>query len=494
MSKKRARPAPELTARPGFYAHELDIELLQCRDEGLDLRPYEDLIRAVAALEPDENREKLADTVYDMILGAKKLRGYKYIEPSDREGIFALCEGGYTEKTPGTDLKKRIFGAWYGRIAGCLLGKPLEGIRTDELIPLLKETGNYPMSRWPLNEEMTDDLVKKYRFKLQGKCYIDNIDRVPADDDTNYTVLAQMVIDRYGRDFTPDDIVSSWAALQPQNAYFTAEYAAYLNFVRGFRPPHTATYKNHYREWIGAQIRADYFGYICPGRPDLAADMAWRDASVSHVKNGIYGEMFVAAMLARAAVCDDIEEVIRCGMAYIPKTARLYERLAYVVDAYKAGVPSEEVYAQIHREFDEHTGYGWCHVIPNAMIVASSLLYGEKDYGRSVCLAVQTGFDTDCNGATVGSVLGMLIGLDRIGAQWTAPLRGTLETGIVKAGVKKIDALAERTLEHINGSGTHDYFGWNFKNSLPFDNDAVKAEDPANENNALPEAEKICCP
>ena len=448
MRRQREIPAPEAFCEPEFYAHELAAELMQARDEGIDLRDCADLIRAVAALAPGADREKLADTVYDRILCAGKIRGYPYREPSDRDGIFALCAKGFTDRKPDARLPARIRGAWYGRIAGCLLGKPLEGIRTDELVPLLRETGNYPMHRWPLNAEMTDEVAKKYSFPLQGRCYIDNISCAPADDDTNYTVMAQLIVDKYGRDFTPDDILSSWIARQPLNAYFTAERVAFVNYIRGYRPPDTASYKNHYREWIGAQIRADYFGYINPGRPDLAAEAAWRDASVSHIKNGIYGEMFVAAMLARAAVSDSAEDVIRCGMAYIPHTSRLYERLSFVLNAYKTGAPSDAVFARIHAEYDEHTGYGWCHVIPNAMIVTAALLYGEGDYGRSVCLAVQTGFDTDCNGATVGSVLGMLLGFDGIGETWIAPLRGKLQTGIAEVGTVEIDRLAEKTAKH----------------------------------------------
>ena len=107
--------------------------------------------------------------------------------------------------------------------------------------------------------------------------------------------MSEQVIEKYGRDFTPFDVSRAWLAYQPKDAYCTAERVAFCNFVKGFEPPESAIYKNPYREWIGAQIRADYFGYINPGNPELAAEMAWRDASISHTKNGIYGEMFVAA-------------------------------------------------------------------------------------------------------------------------------------------------------------------------------------------------------
>ena len=139
MARTKERPASRALNDAEFYSYDLETELRQCRDEGIDIDPYTDLIRSVSALPPSFHKESLADTVYEMLLGARKIRGYRFREPSDRARIFALCEGGYTDKTPGEDLKERIAGAWYGRIAGCLLGKPLEGIRTDELIPLLKE-------------------------------------------------------------------------------------------------------------------------------------------------------------------------------------------------------------------------------------------------------------------------------------------------------------------------------------------------------------------
>lgn len=83
------------------------------------------------------------------------------------------------------------------------------------------------------------------------------------------------------------------------------------------------------------------------------------------------------------------------------------------------------------------------------MIVAAALLYGEGDFGRSVCMAVEAGFDTDCNGATVGSVLGMARGIGAIGEEWKAPFGDRLTTTIFGVGTVKISDCAQKTLAHI---------------------------------------------
>ncbi len=248
---------------------------------------------------------------------------------------------------------------------------------------------------------------------------------------------------------TPLNVAKAWLDCQPKDAYCTAEHVAFCNFVKGYEPPYSAVYKNPYREWIGAQIRADYYGYINPGNPELAAEMAWRDASISHVKNGIYGAMFVAAMLAVAAVTNNIEDIILSGLAQIPYTSRLYEEIMFVFDGYKNGVSQKDCFASIHKKYDEHTGYGWCHTISNAMIVAASLLYGGGDYGKSICMAVEAAFDTDCNGATVGSILGMANGINSISKVWTMPINDTLHTSIFGVGTVSISEMVKKTMEHI---------------------------------------------
>jgi ADP-ribosylglycohydrolase len=190
----------------------------------------------------------------------------------------------------------------------------------------------------------------------------------------------------------------------------------------------SASYRNVYREWIGAQIRADFFGYANPGNPEKAAEMAWRDASISHVKNGIYGEMWVAAMLAAATVTDDIKRIVEAGLAEVPAASRLADRISDVIAWKRDGVGSERAIDRIHEQFDEYNEHHWCHTISNAMIVTVGLLYGELDFERSIGIAVSVAFDTDCNDVTVGSIVGLIRGAG-LTDKWTAPLNETIKSG-----------------------------------------------------------------
>ena len=435
-----------------FYTSDILTEYRQSVEEGLDIENYKDVFEAVSRLPKNEVKKKFGDIVYEIVSNATVKKDYKYLEPSDLESIKALRkEYKIKGKTDKKKLRSKIHGAWMGRICGCMLGKTVEGIRTNELILFLRESGNYPMHRYIYKSDINDDICAKYTFPFRNVPYADEINGMPVDDDTNYVIIAQLVIDKYGKDFTPYDVSRVWLKYQNKDAYCTAERVAYCNFVKGFEPPQSAMYKNPYREWIGAQIRGDYFGYINPGNPGLAAEMAWRDASISHIKNGIYGEMFVSAMIAAAAVTSDIEEIILCGLGQIPYTSRLYEEIMFVLDGFRNKVTQKECFAKIHEKYDEYSAHGWCHTISNAMIVTAALLYGSGDYGKTVCMAVETGFDTDCNGATAGSVLGMANGIDAIPEYWTKPINDTLHTSIFEIGDVKISERVDMTVKHIMG-------------------------------------------
>lgn len=433
------------------YADDIMDEYNQCIEEGLDIEKYKSLFQSVSSMENGELKSKMSDRIFELVMDSAIREDYKYIEPCDLEGIRALRKDfRYTSVMPDSStLRKKLLGAWTGRAAGCLLGKPVEGIRSDELIPFLKETGNYPLYRYILSTDITEEMFSRYKFSLKNKPYADTVDGMPVDDDTNYTVLYQMIVDEWGRDFTSENVGTAWLRFQSVYSYFTAERIAYINLLNCLQPPATAIYKNVCREWIGAGIRGDYFGYINPGEPEKAAEMAFRDARLSHVKNGIYGEMLVSAMLSIAAVNDSIEDIILGGLSQIPHTSRLYEAVMKVYELYKNGASFDDVFNFVHSLWDEHTGHGWCHMISNAMVVTAALLYGEGDFGKSVCLAVSMAFDTDCNGATVGSILGMKDGIDCIDGYWTKPLNSKINTSIFGVGTVNIEDLVNKTLEHI---------------------------------------------
>jgi ADP-ribosylglycohydrolase len=231
---------------------------------------------------------------------------------------------------------------------------------------------------------------------------------------------------------------------------YTAERVAYRNLVNDVWPPASAACDNPYREWIGAQIRADAWGYASPGRPAQAAELAYRDGAVSHVANGIYGEMFVAAMLAGAFVADGLEEVVHIGLGEIPRTSRLYEAVTQTVRWAKEDDDWERTCDKVLATYGH---YPSVHTINNACLVVMGLLHSRGDLGRAVSVAVMGGLDTDCNGATAGSVMGAWLGAGKLPARWVRPLHDRLLSYVVGMTDNRISDLATRTLAVVEKKG-----------------------------------------
>src|SRR5690554_187830 len=434
-----------------LYSNDLMTEYQQSVEEGLDVEKYNNLFLSVYNLPRGDIKEKLANTLFEIVMNADINSEYKYIEPNDLESIKSLRKT-HTYKMDAVKkekYKEQILGAWNGRVAGCMLGQTIEGIRSDELIPFLKETNNYPMNRYINFHEIKEEMFAKYKYSFRGRNYADLISSMQPDDDLNYLVLAQLIVDDFGRNFTAYDVSRAWLKYQTKDAYCTAEKVAFRNFINGYAPPQSAIYKNPFREFIGAQIRVDYYGYINPGNPELAAEMAFRDSSISHVKNGIYGAMFVAAMISIAAVNNNVEDIILGGLAEIPYTSRLYEECTTIYNMFKDNKDYNTILNYIRSKYDEHTEYGWCHAISNSMVVVLALLFGRGGYSKSITLAVQSAFDTDCNGATVGSIIGMAKGINSIPEYWLKPFNNKLETTIFGVGQIDINEYALKTLNHI---------------------------------------------
>jgi hypothetical protein len=282
-----------------------------------------------------------------------------------------------------------------------------------------------------------------------------------SDDDIRYTVVGQIVLDRHGADFTTRDVARTWMSLLGYGLVCSAETQAYRNIVIAYprffewNTPEAdidwtwiATHHNPFREWIGAQIRADSWAYAAPGNPELAAHFAWRDARMTHVKNGIYGEMFCAAMIAAGFASQDPLAVVDAALAEIPQRSRLHKDIRDTISICRDHGFRATEFESVLDKIEALLGhYSSVHTNNNAALVVASLLLGQDDYEKTITIAVMGGWDTDCNGATAGSIWGAMHGASRIPGKWTAPLHDTMYSLIPDYHPIAISQCARKSLE-----------------------------------------------
>jgi len=432
---------------------DIETERRQCEEEGRDLSTVRDDFERVLSLDLEDPRNQpAAQELLDKTITLPLKPGYRFHEPSDLAGIRAARPADRPVlpalSMGDAELEDRVYGAWTGRCVGCLLGKPVEGWRKPRMHGYLKDLGRWPLSDFFRYDAATPEAREKYKVSPDA-VFADRVDSMPEDDDTNYTTTGLAIMKRHGPEFTAIDVANFWLNDIPILHTCTAERVAYRNLVNLVPPPLSASFRNPYREWIGAQIRADFWGYAAAGDPELAAEFAWRDASISHVKNGIYGEMWAAAMIAAAFVTDDIPTIIRAGLGQIPANCRLADYVEHLLEWHELEIDYDTAAYRIHEMWDENRAHDWCHAISNAMIVSLALLWGEGNFAKTICRAVQPCFDTDCNGATTGSILGILHGRKALPAHWTAPINDTLHTGVAGYHTVRLADIARDSLKVI---------------------------------------------
>ncbi|MFJ5553412.1 ADP-ribosylglycohydrolase family protein [Streptomyces sp. NPDC093225] len=353
------------------------------------------------------------------------------------------------ERPVAAGVADRVLGGWLGRIAGNMLGKPVE--RGDHwtrarIDRYLRRADALPLTDYLPPPSALDPPPAPGEFELRPEwpgCVRGRIRGSVRDDDVDYALLGLDLLERYGGTFTTEQVGELWLLSLPYLRTFTAERVAYRNLANGLRPPLTATYDNPYQEWIGALIRADVYGWTCPGDPRRAASLARRDAVLSHSGNGVYGAMWAAAVIAAAFTADGPGEALDAGLARIPAGSRLARVVRRVVALHAAGLSWEDTLAEADRET---AGLGWIHVVPNAAVLTAGLLYGAGDFTRTIALTVRGGLDTDSNGATAGSVAGVLCGAAGIPGRWTDPLQDTVRSSVQGFDGASIRELADRTL------------------------------------------------
>ena len=311
-------------------------------------------------------------------------------------------------KIPANYLE-RVYAGWIGKIVGIRLGAAVEGWEYERIKELFGELTYYPAT-----------------YK-----------RFAADDDSNGPLyFLRALEDKRGDTMVAHDVgeaLLNYAAYE--HGFFwwggygvSTEHTAYLNLRRGIKAPDSgsvATNGAAIAEQIGGQIFIDTWGLVAPGNPGLAAELAEKAASATHGGNGVYGGVFVAAAIAAAFVESDIRKVLEIALSYIPADCE-YTRVARAVMDFHDSNPDKgwrDCFQFLHDNFGYDRYPGVCHIIPNAGVMVLSMVYGNGDFDDTLNICNMCGWDTDCNVGNVGTIMGVLCGIEAIDNQkWLRPI------------------------------------------------------------------------
>jgi len=344
-----------------------------------------------------------------------------------------------------TDVGKRVLNGWLGRAAGNLLGKPVEKISREGIREILESSGQWPLTQYITAVGVPEEVQARWPWNRRSKptSLREVIDGMPEDDDLNFAILALQLLERHGRELTTEDVAQAWLNDLPAGRVFTAERVAYRNLLDGIDPLRAAVVRNPFREWIGAQIRTDVYGWANPGDRTTAAHLAFVDARLSHTGAGVDGAVWVAAMSAAALVLDDPVAVVRSGLEAVPPDGTLAEAVRFGLSL--AGLPLDDALDRLHAQYGH---LHWVHSVNNSALTAYALT--APDFATAVGRAVMGGWDTDSVGATVGAVFGAVLGVP---AEWAEPLGNRIATSLPGMNQVAIDELASRTLAVSAGAG-----------------------------------------
>lgn len=379
---------------------------------------------------------------------------FAYAEPSDWDAIAAsFPDANASARFAGTDaeLADRLHAAWLGRCAGCQLGKPLEGTTwPDKIRTVLEVVGSWPLRDYmnptpagfdPAQIPDCDFFQRAHAWR--NKLAKGNFDHVAPDDDIHYALTSQRVLEEYGPHFTPQQVLDTIKRVTPHSCLYAAGANMMRTAVFGMTAPATALFGNPCRQSLGAMIRCDAWGWGAPANPALAARMAFTDASCSQTRNGIYAGIFFAVLMADVLAHGDVARAIETAAEYVPPRTRFAEMLELVRAWCSHDVDWQTVNRRILERWPEESKR-FNHSIPNAAIVLTGLLLGKGDFTETLGITVMCGLDTDCTGATAGSIMGCALGTRGIPNHWTAPFNDTMRTGLAGMHELRISEVAKR--------------------------------------------------
>jgi ADP-ribosylglycohydrolase len=365
-------------------------------DLGADMRAAKPLLR-----EADEAYAAKAWSRLSMLL-AKINAVIREAIPAIRDGepaswgeYAARIDGGLilSGRVPVEMYVDRVRATWIGKCIGTALGDPIEG--------------------WP-RERIAAEHGIVTRYLVEPK--IEN-------DDTAYPILVLHALDEYGPGFTARDLALEWAGHLP--FAYTAEWSALENIKAGLFPPESRWAGNPCGAWVGGQMRTEIHGLLHPLEPERAGESAFRDAVISHYREGLEGAVYAAALVSLAFGEPSIDVLLRDALRYVPSRGRVRETVERAIDLCRRRGEWDGVMEALGPTLDR---YHWIHTLPNIAAVVVGLVLGEGEFERSVLTTLRCGYDTDCSAGQTAALMGCLLGIDRIPDAWRGPIGEALKT------------------------------------------------------------------
>jgi hypothetical protein len=323
--------------------------------------------------------------------------------------LLASCGGSTaTAPKPGSltmtpeELKDKIKGGWAGQTIGCTFGGPTEFKFKGTMIQ------DYQQIIW------YDDYILE-TFAQDPGLY----------DDVYLDLTFVEIMESEGINAPADSFALAFA--REDYRLWHANQAARYNILNGIMPPASGHWMNNpHADDIDFQIESDFAGLMCPGMINSATGICDRTGHIMNYGDGYYGGVFMAGMYATAFVADDIEYIIEQGLKPIPQQSKFYQAINDVIKWHRQ-YPDD--WKQCWFEFEKkHTSEIGCpegvfnafniDASVNAAYVVIGLLYGGKDFYKTMDIATRCGQDSDCNPATAAGILGVILGYGNIPAYW----------------------------------------------------------------------------
>lgn len=308
------------------------------------------------------------------------------------------------------ELRDRIYACFLGKNIGGTLGMPFEN---EPGMPPNVTFYTQDISEPTPNDDLDLQLVWLNAIK----------DRGPKG-------LSNRVLGEYWLNFIPPH----W------NEYGICK----ANMKAGLVPPLSGEYHNSvWKHSNGAWIRSEIWACMAPGCPDIAIQYAYEDASVDHGGGeGTNAALFTAAVESAAFVVSDRDELIRIGLSKMPPDCRVARAIKVALESYKQGKTWQEARAAVVADSEDVGPY---NAAMNLGFITIGWMYGEGDFGKSICTAVNCGDDTDCTAATLGAIFGIILGKGGIPKEWAEPIGDKLVT----SSIDRCSADFPRTLTEL---------------------------------------------